>query len=120
MWCVLMPLPTLCTSSYMSVTPQVVQIIGISFNLIIIRVDSGRSFQGTTADTMSKFQARAPTGTSFPLSTLQTDDLRHSATSENKPRHLELDMGGDIESSLKFATRAEAETGSLYVGTGAK
>ncbi|KAJ4469978.1 hypothetical protein C8J55DRAFT_537743 [Lentinula edodes] len=79
---------------------NVVQIIGISFNLIIIRVDSGRSYNGSTSlqrsaggDMYSKGLPKAQQN-SYPLSLFQdtVHDTEHTATTKNMTLNVEVEV----------------------------
>ncbi|KAH7882636.1 hypothetical protein F5I97DRAFT_1931247 [Phlebopus sp. FC_14] len=73
-------------------TYNVVQMIGISFNLIIIRVDSGKAYEGTTKRGSDSTSAASATSTpmKLPLTTFQAGSGVPSTTAVNPPLEITI------------------------------
>ncbi|KAH7882665.1 hypothetical protein F5I97DRAFT_1931275 [Phlebopus sp. FC_14] len=71
-------------------TYNVVQMIGISFNLIIIRVDSGKAYEGTTKRGSDSTASATSTPMKLPLTTFQAGSGVPSTTAVNPPLEITI------------------------------
>ncbi|EGO03195.1 hypothetical protein SERLA73DRAFT_174662 [Serpula lacrymans var. lacrymans S7.3] len=84
---------------------NVVQIIGISFNLIIIRITSGRSFENmTAAPTLPTIEIhkRSTMQDSFPLSTFRSSQgiVADKSNASSKLPRLQINVSHDVDYAM--------------------